>query len=221
MKNDNLNILLNLIKSQCYEYRDSPFKLSSGHYSNHYFDCRNLLSSPNGFNLVGKVMAEILITKILNGKTYPDNLDNYFPRCELTPYETCYRVVNVQAIGGMAVGSISVSNAIMANLLYKHNININTFYVRKIDKSHGKAGRVVGMVEKGVKVIIVDDVITTGHSINAAIEFIQSERNSIVVAVLSIIDRQEGGSETITEKYNIPVISAFTMTDILGIKGKI
>ena len=220
MKNDNVSTLLDLIRTTCYEYRSTPFKLSSGKFSNHYFDCRNLLSSPNGFNLVGKVMAEILITKILNGKTYPDNLDNYFPRCELTPYETCYRVVNVQAIGGMATGSIPVAYSIMT-ALYQKNIDINTFYVRKIDKSHGKAGRVVGMVEKGVKVIIVDDVITTGHSINAAIEFIQSERNSIVVAVLSIIDRQEGGSETITEKYNIPVISAFTMTDILGIKGKI
>jgi len=220
MKNDNVSTLLDLIRTTCYEYRDSPFKLSSGHYSNHYFDCRNLLSSPNGFNLVGKVMAEILITKILNGKTYPDNLDNYFPRCELTPYETCYKSLDIKAIGGMATGSIPVAYSIMT-ALYQKNIDINTFYVRKIDKSHGKAGRVVGMVEKGVKVIIVDDVITTGHSINAAIEFIQSERNSIVVAVLSIIDRQEGGSETITEKYNIPVISAFTMTDILGIKGKI
>jgi orotate phosphoribosyltransferase len=147
-------------------------------------------------------------------------MDNYIPKCRMTPYETCYKSLDIQAVGGMAVGSISVSNAILANLLYKHNININTFYVRKVDKSHGKAGRVVGMVEKGVKVTIVDDVITTGRSINAAIEFIQSERNSIVVAVLSIIDRQEGGSETITEKYNIPVISAFTMTDILGVEDK-
>ena len=220
MKNNNLNILLDLIKSQCYEYRDSPFKLSSGHYSNHYFDFRNLLSSPDGFYYVGEVLSEILIKQILNNKIYPIDMDNYIPKCRMTPYETCYKSLDIQAIGGMAVGSISVSNAILANLLYKHNININTFYVRKVDKSHGKAGRVVGMVEKGVKVTIVDDVITTGRSINAAIEFIQSERNSIVVAVLSIIDRQEGGSETITEKYNIPVISAFTMTDILGVEDK-
>jgi len=220
MKNDNLNILLDLIKSQCYEYRDSPFKLSSGHYSNHYFDCRNLLSSPNGFNLVGKVMAEILITKILNGKTYPDNLDNYFPRCELTPYETCYRVVNVQAIGGMAVGSISVSNAIMANLLYKHNIDINTFYVRKISKDHGKAGKVVGIIERNSKVVVIDDVLTTGHSISDTIEAVQEERDTIVIGILALIDREEGGKENISSKFNIPVISVFTKTDILGVKDK-
>jgi len=220
MKNDNVSTLLDLIRTTCYEYRSTPFKLSSGKFSNHYFDCRNLLSSPNGFNLVGKVMAEILITKILNGKTYPDNLDNYFPRCELTPYETCYRVVNVQAIGGMAVGSISVSNAIMANLLYKHNIDINTFYVRKVDKSHGKAGKVVGIIERNSKVVVIDDVLTTGQSISDTIEAVQEERQAVVVAVLVVIDREEGGSDFIKNKFNIPVISVFTKTDILGVKDK-
>jgi len=219
MKNDNLNILLNLIKSQCYEYRDSPFKLSSGHYSNHYFDCRNLLSSPNGFNLVGKVMAEILITKILNGKTYPDNLDNYFPRCELTPYETCYRVVNVQAIGGMATGSIPVAYSIMT-ALYQKNIDINTFYVRKIDKSHGKAGKVVGIIERNSKVVVIDDVLTSGQSIRDTIEAVREERQAVVVAVLVVIDREEGGKDDIISKFNIPVISVFTKTDILGVKDR-
>jgi orotate phosphoribosyltransferase len=165
-------------------------------------------------------MAEILITKILNGKTYPDNLDNYFPRCELTPYETCYRVVNVQAIGGMAVGSISVSNAIMANLLYKHNIDINTFYVRKVDKSPGKAGKVVGIIERNSKVVVIDDVLTTGHSISDTIEAVQEERDTIVIGILALIDREEGGKENISSKFNIPVISVFTKTDILGVKDR-
>jgi orotate phosphoribosyltransferase len=165
-------------------------------------------------------MAEILITKILNGKTYPDNLDNYFPRCELTPYETCYRVVNVQAIGGMAVGSISVSNAIMANLLYKHNIDINTFYVRKISKDHGKAEKVVGIIERNSKVVVIDDVLTSGQSISDTIEAVQEERQAVVVAVLVVIDREEGGSDFIKNKFNIPVISVFTKTDILGVKDK-
>ena len=220
MKNDNVSTLLDLIRTTCYEYRSTPFKLSSGKFSNHYFDCRNLLSSPNGFNLVGKVMAEILITKILNGKTYPDNLDNYFPRCELTPYETCYRVVNVQAIGGMAVGSISVSNAIMVNLLYKHNIDINTFYVRKISKDHGKAEKVVGIIERNSKVVVIDDVLTTGQSISDTIEAVQEERSAIVVAILTLIDREEGGKDDIISKFNIPVFSAFTKTDILGVKDR-
>jgi len=220
MKNDNLNILLNLIKSQCYEYRDSPFKLSSGHYSNHYFDCRNLLSSPDGFYYVGEVLSEILIKQILNNKIYPIDMDNYIPKCRMTPYETCYRVVNVQAIGGMAVGSISVSNAIMANLLYKHNIDINTFYVRKISKDHGKAGKVVGIIERNSKVVVIDDVLTTGHSISDTIEAVQEERDTIVIGILALIDREEGGKENISSKFNIPVISVFTKTDILGVKDR-
>jgi len=220
MKNDNLNILLNLIKSQCYEYRDSPFKLSSGHYSNHYFDCRNLLSSPDGFYYVGEVLSEILIKQILNNKIYPIDMDNYIPKCRMTPYETCYKSLDIQAVGGMAVGSISVSNAIMANLLYKHNIDINTFYVRKISKDHGKAGKVVGIIERNSKVVVIDDVLTTGHSISDTIEAVQEERDTIVIGILALIDREEGGKENISSKFNIPVISVFTKTDILGVKDR-
>ena len=202
MEHDNLSTLLNLIKSQCYEYRDPPFKLSSGQYSQHYFDCRNLLSSPNGFNLVGKVMAEILITKILT-------------RCELPPYETCYKLLDIKAIGGMATGSITIANAIMS-ALYQRNIDINSFFIRKTDKKHGKTGKVVGIVNKTDKIVIVEDVITTGTSVINAINTVQEERNGIVVAVLTLLDRQEGGSETITNQFKIPVISIFTANKIIN-----
>jgi orotate phosphoribosyltransferase len=211
----NFSQLLKLIKSDVYEYRDPPFKLSSGQYSHHYFDCRNILSSPNGFNLVGKVMAEILITKILNGKIYPTDMNNYFPRCELTPYETCYKLLDIKAIGGMATGSITIANAIMS-ALYQRNIDINSFFIRKTGKKHGKTGKVVGIVNKTDKIAIVEDVITTGTSVINAINTVQEERNGIVVAVLTLLDRQEGGSETITNQFKIPVISIFTANEIIN-----
>jgi orotate phosphoribosyltransferase len=218
MKHDTVSTLLDLIKTKCYEYRNPPFKLSSGKFSNNYFDCRNLLSSSEGFYYVGSVMADILIKQILNNNTYPIDMNDYIPKCRMTPYETCYRSIKIQAVGGMAVGSISVSNAIMANLLYKHNIDINSFYVRKVSKEHGKTGRIVGVVNQGDKIdriVIVDDVLTTGHSISNAIESLQEERNARVIAVLALIDREEGGKENIINKFNIPVLSVFTKTDIL------
>lgn len=211
------SILLNLIKSQCYEFRDPPFKLSSGKFSPHYFDCRNLLSSPEGFYYVGEVLADILIKQILNNNTYPIDMNDYIPKCRMTPYETCYKSIKIQAVGGMAVGSISVANALMANLLYKHNIDINTFYVRKIDKEHGKMGKVVGIIERNSKTVVTDDVLTSGQSIINAIEAVQEERNGKVVAVLAIIDREEGGKENIINKFNIPVLSVFTKTGILEV----
>ena len=220
MKNDNVSTLLDLLRTTCYEYRSTPFKLSSGKFSNHYFDCRNLLSSTEGFYLVGEVLSDILIKQILNNKTYPIDMDNYIPKCRMTPYETCYKSLDIQAIGGMAVGSISVSNAIMANLLYKHNIDINTFYVRKISKDHGKAEKVVGIIERNSKVVVIDDVLTTGQSISDTIEAVQEERQAVVVAVLVVIDREEGGKDDIISKFNIPVFSAFTKTDILGVKDR-
>jgi orotate phosphoribosyltransferase len=220
MKNDNVSTLLDLIRTTCYEYRDSPFKLSSGHYSNHYFDCRNLLSSPEGFYLVGEVLSEVLIKQILNNKTYPTDMDNYIPKCRMTPYETCYKSLDIQAVGGMSTGAIPVANSIMATLLYKHNIDINTFYVRKIDKPHGKVGKVVGIVNKTDNVIIIDDVLTTGNSIMSAIETVQEERSAEVVAILTLIDREEGGKDDIISKFNIPVFSVFTMTDILNVKDR-
>jgi orotate phosphoribosyltransferase len=135
----------------------------------------------------------------------------------MTPYETCYKSIKIQAVGGMAVGSISVANALMANLLYKHNIDINTFYVRKIDKEHGKMGKVVGIIERNSKTVVTDDVLTSGQSIINAIEAVQEERNGKVVAVLAIIDREEGGKENIINKFNIPVLSVFTKTGILEV----
>jgi orotate phosphoribosyltransferase len=143
-------------------------------------------------------------------------MNDYIPKCRMTPYETCYKSIKIQAVGGMATGAIPVANALMANLLYKHNIDINTFYVRKIDKEHGKTGRIVGIVNKTDNVIvIIDDVITTGQSIINAIEAVQEERNAIVVAVLALIDREEGGKENLINKFNIPIISAFTAHDII------
>jgi orotate phosphoribosyltransferase len=138
----------------------------------------------------------------------------------MTPYETCYRSIDTQAIGGMEIGAIPVANSIMATLLYKHNIDINTFYVRKIDKPHGKVGKVVGIVNKTDNVIIIDDVLTTGNSIMSAIEAVQEERSAEVVAILTLIDREEGGKDDIISKFNIPVFSVFTMTDILNVKDR-
>ena len=63
-------------------------------------------------------------------------------------------------------------------------------------------------------------MLTTGQSIRDTIEAVQEERQAVVVAVLVVIDREEGGSDFIKNKFNIPVISVFTKTDILGVKDK-
>jgi orotate phosphoribosyltransferase len=105
----------------------------------------------------------------------------------------------------------------LANLLYKHNINLNSFYVRDVSKDHGKIGKVVGIIERNSKTVVTDDVLTSGQSIINAIEAVQEERNGKVVAVLAIIDREEGGKENIINKFNIPVLSVFTKTGILEV----
>jgi len=72
---------------------------------------------------------------------------------------------------------------------------IDAFSVRKFTKAHGTGGRVVGPCGRG-RVVIVEDVITTGGSAREAIEAAR-DYGLDVVMVLVLVDRQEGGREAV------------------------
>jgi orotate phosphoribosyltransferase len=67
-------------------------------------------------------------------------------------------------------------------------------YIRKEAKSHGRERRVEGLLSPGEKILIVDDLITTGKSTGEAIEAIRSEGGLVEDAVV-LIDREEGGAK--------------------------
>ncbi len=118
--------------------------------------------------------------------------------------------LEVEAAGGLTMGADPLAHAV-ALTSYLKGRPINSFSVRKEAKAHGAGGLVVGAVRPGDRVVILEDVITTGGStlkaINGARDF-----GLEVVKVLVLVDRQEGGREAVAAA--VPRVEAvFTLAD--------
>jgi orotate phosphoribosyltransferase len=97
------------------------------------------------------------------------------------------------AVGGMAIGADPISAAVIT-LAGQRGLPINGFIVRKEPKGHGRGRDVEGPVEAGQRVVIVEDVVTTGGSSLKAIERVEAFGLQ-VDRVIAIVDRLEGGRE--------------------------
>jgi orotate phosphoribosyltransferase len=102
------------------------------------------------------------------------------------------------AVGGMAIGADPITGA-MITLAAVRGRRLRGFIVRKEAKGHGAGRMVEGPVEKGDRVVIVEDVVTTGGSSLAAIDRCE-EAGLIVTGVLAIIDRMEGGAKAFSQR---------------------
>jgi orotate phosphoribosyltransferase len=144
------------------------FTLSTGRNSKFYFNCKPVTLSSDGASLVA---------------------DAFLDKLALLP-ET------VTAVGGRTLGADPIVGAMMMRALERGQ-RLEGFYVREKQKSHGTKELIANAPPPGTKVVIVDDVVTTGKS---AIEAIEAARNAgcIVVGVIVLMDRQEeGGAENI------------------------
>jgi orotate phosphoribosyltransferase len=72
------------------------------------------------------------------------------------------------------------------------NLSVPFLYVRKEEKEHGRGRRIEGILQPGDKVLVLDDVITTGKNILEAVEAIRAE-GGVVEDALVLLDRQQGG----------------------------
>lgn len=97
------------------------------------------------------------------------------------------------AVGGMAIGADPITGAIIT-LAGQTDRPLKGFIVRKEAKQHGKGQAVEGPVTAGDRVIVVEDVITTGGSALRAIEHAR-EAGLEVIGALAIVDRLAGGAE--------------------------
>ncbi|HYZ41987.1 MAG TPA: orotate phosphoribosyltransferase [Stellaceae bacterium] len=116
---------------------------------------------------------------------------------------------DVDCIGGMEAGGIPI----VATLCMRSwpERPIKGFFVRKAAKGHGTDQRVDGFLEAGSRVILLEDVTTTGGS---AMQVVDQTRQSggTVVKVISVVDRLEGASETFLAA-GIAFESLFTRRD--------
>lgn len=101
----------------------------------------------------------------------------------------------VEAIGGLTLGAdpIAVAASMVA---YQNGREIAAFLVRKEKKDHGMKSAIEGPVRPGQKVVIVDDVITSGSSTITAIQQAEAAGLSVEL-VIAILDRMEGGRANI------------------------
>ncbi len=115
-----------------------------------------------------------------------------------------------QAIGGLTMGAdpIVVAVSVVSGELHG-------FLVRKAEKQHGTGQRVEGFREKGARVVIVDDVCTTGASTVQAIEAAR-EFGFEVVGAMCLVEREEAGGRVNVEKAAAPApfVSIFTASDV-------
>ncbi len=163
--------------------------------------------------------SEEPVFKLVSGR-----MSNYYFNCKavtLRP-EGMYLIGNIvyemikelgaKGIGGLTLGADPISNAV-AYTSYLKGIPIESFVVRKSAKSHGTMQWIEGNVTKGDKVVIVDDVITTGKSTIEAITR-AGEAGLEIVKVIALIDRQEGGRENI-ESLGFKVEAVVTREEVM------
>ena len=89
---------------------------------------------------------------------------------------------------------------------------VDAFSVRKEAKSHGTGRLIEGNFQAGGRVVVVEDVITTGDSAQRAIQTVEQSGGS-VIGVLAVVDRQEGGRQTLEERGH-PVIALTTVREL-------
>jgi len=184
--------LIKLILERSFKFTKKPtFKLASGKMSNFYFNCKPTTLSPEGMLLIGKLMYELIKDERIN------------------------------AIGGLTLGADPVANAIAYTSYIESQKSkakgqkvtpLEAFVVRKEPKKHGTMQWIEGYVKKGDKVLIIEDVITTGNSTKTAIA--RAKKCGLkVMGVVVLIDRQEGAREAI-ESMGLPFKALLTKEEI-------
>ena len=159
------------------------------------------------------------VFKLVSGR-----MSNYYFNCKavtLNP-EGMYLIGNIifdmlqnseaKGIGGLTLGADPIADSV-AYTSYLRKRPVEAFVVRKTAKSHGTMQWIEGNITAGDKVVVVDDVITTGKSTIEAIT--RAEEGGLdVLKVIALVDRQEGGKENI-EALNHKVETVVTREEVM------
>ena len=173
-------------------FRLGQFTLSAGGTSDYYIDCRTTTLHAQGGRLTGHAVLELLEAK----------------------------KIDAEAVGGLTMGADPiVSNVATASawraISFPESPLLHGFLVRKAEKAHGAGRRIEGFCREGARVVIVDDVCTTGASTIAAIEAAR-EAGMVVAAVVCIVEREEAGGRPAVEAAagEAPFLRLFTARDV-------
>jgi len=162
------------------------FRLASGREASFYLDAKQVVLDAHGAMLVGRAILERLRS--------------------LGPLPA--------AVGGMSIGADPITSAVIT-MAGVEGLQLKGFMVRKEPKDHGTKKYVEGPVEPGQRVVIVEDVTTTGGSSLLAIDRVH-EFGLVVERVVTVIDRLAGAKDAFAAR-GIPLESLVTIRD-LGIE---
>ena len=161
--------------------------LSSGKTSDFYIDCKQTALNAAGSALVGELVVDHIQALRKQG-------------------------LHVDGVGGITLGADPIASAASV-VSFQRGAPVHAFIIRKEPKAHGTAQWLEGgrSLPAGSKVLVVEDVVTTGASTLKALERARASGLE-PVAVLSLVDRDEGGREALAET-GLPYASLFTRAD--------
>jgi len=123
------------------------------------------------------------------------------------------REQSVDAIGGLESGAIPIAVSVLRES-HAAGSSLRAFFVRKKPKKHGTQKWIEGNLRSGDKVMIVDDVVTTGNSLITAVERTQ-EIGCHILSVICVVDRLEGAKEKL-DSLGVPFVPLFRHSDFEG-----
>jgi orotate phosphoribosyltransferase len=182
-------VLRTQLASLLYEksYMKGDFLLSSGRKSDYYFDCRQTSLHPYGAWLIGSLFLHMLKDE------------------------------HVAAVAGMTMGADPLVTA-TSLAAYRNGIHLPALIVRKETKEHGAGRAVEGLanVYKGDRIIMLEDVVSTGGSVLKACKRVE-EAGLEVAAVFCILNREEPGWAKAFAESGRVLRQIFTREELLGL----
>ncbi|OEU51612.1 MAG: orotate phosphoribosyltransferase [Desulfobacterales bacterium S3730MH5] len=127
---------------------------------------------------------------------------------------TCMKGLDAHGVGGLTFGADPVAMA-TAFTSYLKGKPVKAFSIRKTQKDHGIVKWIEGDMKPGERVVIVEDVVTTGGSAIKAVERARAEGLDVVKVVV-LVDRQEGGMEAV-KALGTSVESIVTIEDLMAV----
>jgi orotate phosphoribosyltransferase len=156
--------------------------LSSGKESDYYIDARRVTLNPQGAYLCARLILDTIGHE------------------------------DIDAIGGPTLGADPLLGAI-AVLSHQLHRPLNTFIIRKSQKPHGKQQQIEGpLLKEGCRVVLIDDVATTGKALVHSIEVLH-QLDVQVRKAICIVDRNEGAKEALAQK-GCELVTIFNISDI-------
>ena len=176
------------IEELCLLQTGGPFILSTGLESSFYFDCKRAVLQGD----VLRAMAELLLLEA-----------DALPR-------------QPNAIGGLSMGADFLVASVIQLAAQRGHPMVNGCVVRKERKQHGTRNYIENEQPPGTRVMVVDDVFTTGSSTLLACKRL-SEAGNKVVGIVGLIDREQGGIGNLRGAYDVPVKALFKSSEFPGL----